>query len=120
MVTNIRAGAFIQDKTAVDASGDPSKVDWMDYYHCKEEVFVIPTKSWVCSAFQPENNTTNGLSQGYPRFGTTEYAAGFITYVQVLNDANPTVVKNDWVIRYNGAQTLMAIAAAASVALLTF
>ena len=58
MVTSLKAvSGALQDKTATDANGDPSYVDWLDYYHC-----TPGTNWWTCTAFQPELNTTNGVA----------------------------------------------------------
>ena len=85
------AGA-LQDKTATDGSGDLSKTDWMDYYNCRKQ----GTNSFECAAFQPENST-DGVSQGYPRFGSNESAAGYLGYVRLTGASSGTAsVRNDW------------------------
>ena len=107
LATNIKAvGGALQDKTAVDGSGDPTKVDWMDYYHCKA---TTSNTHWTCAAFQPENNSSD-LSQGYPRFGHLESQASFTKFV-MLTGVSSTASEDSWTIYYDGAQALLGIVA---------
>ena len=109
------AGA-LQDKTATDGSGDLAKTEWMDYYNCRKQ----GTNSFECAAFQPENST-DGVSQGYPRFGSNESAAGYLGYVRLMGASSGTAsVSNDWSVQYNNAHGLIIAAAASAMAFLAF
>ena len=115
LVTNIKGTAnALQDKTAVDGSGDATKVDWMDYYHCEGGNNV-----WECAAFNPEN-TSDGVGDGYPRFGSQESAAGYLSYVKLTGAATVASTNNGWQLIYQGADTLIIAAAASAIALLAF
>ena len=104
----------LQDKTAVDGSGDPSYVEWLDYYYCTGGNDV-----WECAAYQPLNNS-DGVAERYPRFGHLESQAGYLSYVTFNGAATDFQVKNDWQLIYQGASSLIVAAAVSAIALLSF
>ena len=115
LVTNIKGTSnALQDKTATDVNGDATKVDWMDYYHCEGA-----NNLWECAAFNPEN-TSDGVGQGYPRFGSQESAAGYLSYVKLTGASSVASTNNAWQLIYQGADTLIIAAAASAMALLAF
>lgn len=118
VVTQIKGtSGALQDKTATDGNGDLSKIDWMDYYHCRA---ATTANVYDCAAFNPENST-DGVSQGYPRFGTNESAAGYIGYVKLAGATSGTAsVRTDWSVQYAGASQLVMVAAVSALAFLAF
>ena len=114
LVTTIKGlPSALQDKTAVDGNSDPSKVAWMDYYYCTGS-----NQSYECAAFLPENNT-DGVGQGYPRFGGNESDAGFLTYTRLTGSGN-TATYPGLTIIYDGAQTLLCAAGILAMGLIAF
>jgi len=116
VVNAIKAtSAALQDKTATYGNGDLAKVEWMDYYYCRNE----GTNSWECAGFQPENNS-EGVGQGYPRFGSNESAAGYVGYIKLSGASSAATVSTDWAIQYAGAQELVLASAVSLMAYLAF
>ena len=114
LVTSIKGTSnALQDKTAVDGNSDPTKVEWMDYYYCSGS-----TGSWECAAFLPENSS-DGLSQGYPRFGGNESDAGYLSYVRLTGSGNAASIQSLQIL-YQGAHTLAIAAGVLAMGLISF